>query len=228
MNQAVITADIIHSSKLNAENKALLYKSIKDVLGRTDEDFDSKSEMFRGDSFQCLIPKPKDTLRIALIIKTYIRSLNVSELHKVKSTSFPEKKRSIIYPLWMFDVRMAVGIGSVVTPIKGLGTADGLAFEMSGRMLDELKDSRQKFAITSMDRFKSELKMESALLDAIISRTTALQCEVIYYKLLHYTETQISKKLQIEQAAVNQRSVSGSWNVISKMVDYFENLYENG
>jgi len=229
LKRAVITADIIRSSKLTSDDRITLFNSIKDVLNRTDEDFNTVSEIFRGDSFQCLIKNPKDALKVALIIKTFIRSLNISEVHEVKSVSRPANRKSIIYPVWMFDVRMGVGIGSVDLPMGKLGTSSGAAFQLSGGKLDELKDSRQKFSIASDDVHNKELEMESALLDAIINRTTALQCEVIYYKLLGYNETQIAKNfLQIEQAAVNQRSTSGCWNVISKMVDYFESLYNHG
>ena len=70
-----------------------------------------------------------------------------------------------------------------------------------------------------------ELETESILLDALISRTTALQCEVINLKLLGYTEMEIARQLKIMQSAVNQRSISGNWNAIEAMVKRFEIIY---
>jgi hypothetical protein len=226
--RAVITADIIHSTKMSNENKLWLYEGIKGTLKKIDKDYNTRSETYRGDSFQCLVNNPKDALRVALIIRTFIRSLNPSESHEVKSLVNPGRKTNILYPIWLTDVRMAIGIGNVDLEMKKISTSDGEAFQLSGRMLDELKNSKQRFSIASGDKYKDEFKIESALLDNILNRTTALQCEVINLKLLGYTEIEIAKKIQIQQAAVNQRSVSGAWNVINQMVNYFENIYTNG
>ncbi len=228
MNRAVITADIIHSSKLTNDVKRMVYKSVENVLLAVNEDFNTMSETYRGDSFQCLVKNPKDALRVALIIRTFIRSLNFSERHEVSKVSKPLEKKVVIYPVWMFDVRMTIGIGSVNLKMKNISTSDGIAFQLSGRLLDEIKDSKNRFAITSADRYNEELRMESALLDVIINSTTALQCEVINLKLLGFTEIEIAKQLYIKQEAVNQRSVSGNWNIIKKMIHYFETIYSNG
>lgn len=225
MTKAVITADIVHSSKMTNEERKLLYTKVEEVLRVTDQDFKTKSEIYRGDSFQCLVQHPKLALRVALIIKTFIRSLNLSEAHEVRSITGKRPKQTIIFPLWLFDVRMAIGIGNVEMPMHNLSNSDGTAFQLSGRLLDELKDSKQRFAIASNDHNQKHLEIEAALLDAIIGKATALQCEVIYYKLLYYTETQIAKELNVQQAAVNQRSISGNWNVINRFVKYFEDIY---
>jgi hypothetical protein len=228
MNKAVITADIIHSTRMVAENKQWLYNAIANALQVISDDFKIESEMYRGDSFQCLIHKPADALRIGLIIKTYIRSLNPSELTEVSSKNPLEDSKNFITPIWMFDVRMAIGIGKVDVKMKSVVTSDGEAFYLSGTMLDEMKNSRNRLGITTADKHKDELLIESMLLDAIITKASALQCEVINLKLLGYTEMEIAQKLEVNQSAVNQRSVSGNWNVINKMVQHFEKLYSNG
>ena len=226
-NKAVITADIVHSTRIDIDHKEWLYKSIENALQTTSNDFKIQSEMYRGDSFQCLIDTPKDALRIALILKTYIRSLNPSDIIAEIGSVWSEKKKVALLPNWMFDVRMAIGIGAVAMKMKNIATSDGEAFYLSGRALDEMKNGKYHFGIATVDTFKDELAMESLLLDTIIGKTSALQCEVINLKLLGYTEIEIAKKLQIQQSAVNQRSVNGNWNIINKMVEYYEKIYSN-
>jgi DNA-directed RNA polymerase specialized sigma24 family protein len=60
-----------------------------------------------------------------------------------------------------------------------------------------------------------------ALLDVLIAKSTARQCEVIYLKLLGHNEEEISQTLGITQATVNQHSRSGGWNAVQKAVDRF-------
>ena len=226
-NKAVITADIIHSTRITTEHKEWLYKSIENGLHTISADYKMQSEMYRGDSFQCLIDTPKDALRIALILKTYIRSLNPSDIIAEIGSLWSTKKKATFLPNWMFDVRMAIGIGAVAIKMKSITTSDGEAFYLSGRGLDEMKNGKNHFVIATADTYKDELAMESMLLDTIIGKTSALQCEVINLKLLGYTEIEIAKKLKIQQSAVNQRSVNGNWNIINKMVEYYEKLYSN-
>ncbi len=224
MNQAVITSNIIHSSRVSEAHKEWLYESISGGLSIFESGFGMKSEMYRGDSFQCLVENCRNALRAGLVIKTFIRSLNPWE----GEGSPPKNTKNTINPVWIFDVRMGIGIGDIDLRLKNIATSNGKAFQISGRLLDEMKTTKSRLAIGSDDNYNEELMMESTLLDTILSRTSALQCEVINLKLLGYTEIEISRRLKIQQSAVNQRSISGNWNVISKMVDYFEKIYANG
>jgi hypothetical protein len=88
-----------------------------------------------------------------------------------------------------------------------------------------MKGKKQTFAIATNEGFSNELETEFTLLDAIISKTSALQCEVLNLKLLGYTEVEISTRLDVQQSAVNQRSNSGNWNAIEAMLKRFEKIY---
>ena len=211
MKKAVITADIIHSSKMSIENKEWLLEKIDQQLKTLYESPDiMQSEMYRGDSFQCQLTDPKLGLKTALILKTFIKSLNPQEASSNKE---------------LFDVRISLGLGEVTSSALNPGMSDGEAFHLSGKKLDEMKKQKMSFAISTNDNFKEELATESALLDFILSNTTALQCEVIYYKIYGLTEVAIAEKLKIQQAAVNQRSTAGGWNVIEKVLKRFETIY---
>jgi hypothetical protein len=214
MIKAVITADIMQSTEMTDSARVLIYTAVKDVLNSTTKGYNMQSEMYRGDSFQCLINNPKDGLRVALLIKTFIKSVLIKETLDTRKQTF--------------DVRMALGIGGISLKTNNVITSDGEAFQLSGRLLDELKRTKATFSIVTNDDFNNELSIESLLLDTIITDLSPMQSEVIYYKLLNYNETEIAKKLNVNQSAINQRSVSGNWNVINKMVQHFEKMYSNG
>lgn len=225
MFKAVITADIIHSRKLSNVDRVYLTDALTKELKRLDKKFNAKSELYRGDSIQVIVFDVSNALRLALLIKFFIRSLNPSE--KIKIVTEDAKTVNKLKPIWVVDVRIAIGIGEVSFINKKVITSDGEAFQISGMLLDRMKQGKQKLAIDSADSKSEELQIESILLDAILDRTTALQSEVMYYKLMNMTEIQIAAKLGINQSAVNQRSSSGYWNVVAEMVNYFENRYKN-
>ena len=204
--------------------KAGLITEMKLLLKQIDKDYKTKSELYRGDSFQCLVNNTVDALRIALIIKTAIRGMNPNELGAgtKKATA---KKKSMLYPIWLFDARIAIGIGKVDLEMKRITTSNGAAFELSGRLLDELKNTRTRFGIATKDLYHAELHTAAILLDAIVTKTSALQCKVIEMKLQGHTETEIAGEFKIMQSAVNQRSVSGNWNAILVFVQRFEKIY---
>ena len=214
MIKAVITGDIIHSTKLSIEHRQLLVANIQKALKAWDKPFDMKSEIFRGDSFQCLLPVA-NALQVALLIKTRIRSLNPSELYDLQLRKNPNQTKAMFFTNHIFDARIAIGIGETGATVQKLASSHGAAFTISGHLLDDIKNSRQTLAIASDDEFSDELATESILLDALISKTSALQCQVLNLKLLNFTEIQIAGKLDIAQSAVNQRSTSGNWNAIA-------------
>ena len=226
MIKAVITGDIVQSTKLKVEEKTWLIKNLQKILKQWDKDFGTRSEIFRGDSFQCLIEEPKNALRFALLIRTYLRSLNPSEAYDIYTKKQRETVKTVMYTQWLFDTRMAIGIGEVDPPMNKVLLSDGEAFQLSGRKLDTLKNGRQMLAIKTTDGNEPELSTEIILLDYIVSKATALQCEVINQKLLGYTEIEISKNLKIGQSAVNQRSVSSGWNVIQVALERYEEIYD--
>lgn len=226
MIKAVITGDIIHSTHLSSEARASLFNNIEYYLKKLKKEYGIKYEMYRGDSFQCLVHKVEEALRIALLIKTFIRSLNPSEVYAVTKKSNTKQVRDTVFTTFIFDARIALGIGEVDADNKRLASSDGMAFFISGHLLDEIKNTKQHFAIDSDDEFKQEWETESILLDAIIRKTTALQCKVLNYKLMDLTETEIANILNIGQSAVNQRANNGDWNAFDAMVYRFEKAYK--
>jgi hypothetical protein len=218
---AVITGDIIQSTRLAADTRLRLIKQIQYALKTWETDFTFSSEFFQGDSFQCLLQHPGFSLRVSLLLKTFIRSLN-AELFALGKKSKATGDQSSAH---IMDARIAIGIGEAKRGTT-MATSNGTAFILSGHLLDNLKKGKQSFSIATDDDYHAELSTASALIDALMSKTTAFQCEVINLKLLYYNESEIAKKLKINQSAVNQRSKSGNWTAINTMVGRFEKIYQ--
>lgn len=209
MNYAIITGDIIASSKLSPSNRLTFITSFEGFLKQLDKEFNSRSEVYRGDSFQLSVSDISQALRMALICKMFVRSF----LFEASIASYP------------LDARIAIGIGKVDILGKKLGVSAGEAFEASGKLLDGMKSKKLGIAVNTNDSFQLELETSFYLLDTIISRTTALQCEVIFHKLFERTEHEIAGLLKIKQSAVNQRSRHGDWNAIAMLLKRFEKIY---
>jgi hypothetical protein len=216
MKQAVITGDIIRSTTLNTEKLNYLMRSISEASKIWDSNFNSKSEIFQGDSFQVITNKIEDILEIALIYKTFIRSVD----------SISNKNKKIAAEV--YDARISIGIGKGIQLNTKLSNSTGIPFELSGRGLDFIKHSNVSLVISTDDIYNEELKTYLMLVDALLSKTSAKQCEVLNLKLLGYNEYEIADMIEINQAAVNQRSKSGNWNEIEYVVKRFRKIYGHG
>lgn len=221
--QAVITGDIVQSTRMDQVSRYELLDRLEESLNIWKDDFSFEYEIFRGDSFQCFLRDAHSALRFALVIKCYIKSLNPSELVRIRRPNSEESK--LIFPVWKFDARLAIGLGEGKVRNGSVGKSDGSAFVLSGHKLDMLKDEKRTIGIDSIDAYREELQVELVLLDQLVSGMSALQCEVVYQKLLGYTEMDISKDLGVKQSAVNQRSRAAGWDAIRTMVNRFENIY---
>lgn len=223
---AVITADLVNSSGMSFQQKERLIECIREklLLLRNNGNITS-SQLYRGDSFQCLLMTPAIGLRTALILKTYIKSLDPASL---RSSPLQEQTSGLIFIDKMFDVRISIGMGEVIQNKSELTLSDGEAFQLSGRKLDDMKKQKLTFAISAEDRYKEELTTMTALLDFILSKTTALQCEVITLKLDGFTETEIAERLSVQQSAINQRAAAAGWSAIETAVKRFESIYSYG
>lgn len=225
---AIISGDIVNSTRMNEAKREWLIHELSEAFITWDKDFKIKTEITRGDSFQCLVNDRALALKVALIIKTYIRKLSADYYIKNGKVISIDSQHQRVFPInMMFDARIAIGIGEINYLQKKLAISNGEAFTLSGHTLDMMKSKKQLFAIASNDSNKASFEIESILLDAILSKTSATQCEVINLKLLGYTEVEIAEMLHINQSAVNQRSNIGNWNAIDAFVKYFENIYNN-
>ena len=121
---AVITGDVINSSRIEGDYTKVLLAISKDILKYQDPRF--IFELYRGDSFQALISEPEKALLMSFIIRSGLR----------RNTS--SKKLESIW-----DARISIGFGKIknqsIDSTSKIGSLDGEAFVLSGRTLDAMK-----------------------------------------------------------------------------------------
>lgn len=198
--QAVITGDIVNSTKLPASKTSRLTQRIIEVFDK------NKNEFYRGDSFQAYIKEPKEALRLALLCRT--AAINIAKDEKVVS-----------------DVRISIGIGNITGTIRSLKTAKGEAFVLSGRMLDEIIKTEQRLAITSGNHLANEgLQVIADYINSIFQLMTAKQAEVIFELLQGQQQQAVAKKLKKTKSSIHQRVTAGRWPEIERLLQQYENI----
>ena len=211
---AVLTGDIVDSTKLTAINRKKLIELLNgffsklNVKTRNNLQLKVSFEIYRGDSFQGVLDNPNDALLVALLIRSYLQGKVV----------FPKQATKT-------DARIAIGLGKITYRAKTLAESDGEAFVFSGRLLDSMKKLPNRIAIQSGRKvLNDEMETNLVLLEAIVNKWTAAQAEVVYYKLMNYTEVAIAEILNIKQPTVNERSKAASWVAIDRLVKRYQQL----
>ncbi|MBM3404058.1 MAG: fumarate hydratase [Bacteroidetes bacterium] len=226
MVKAVISADIIGYTSLDDINKEKVDRSLINVLGMITDNYNVYGRIIKGDYLECVIPNPAESIRIALIIKCCIKSTRITVQKHGSSIDMIRMKLFKTY-----GIRIAIGLGDLQRYEPERGIIDGDAIYLSGRIINEHKThNKEKISIkrtlffqSSEDRLNEEIDPFLALIDFQLSRATAKQCEVLYFKLMGYNEKIISEKLKIKQSTVNQHSTSAGWNAIDLAVKRLEN-----
>lgn len=215
--KAVITGDIINSTKIPAQVKEVLYRRLNDFfLAQTGVNpYTFKGETNQGDWFQVYLEQPSKALQNLLLIKTWLRTFPL----EVKKNQSPKMSFEV-------DARMAIGIGRIDFMSNRLGSSDGPAFRISGRLLEKIKKGSTSIAgeVDNQHELNEELFALLTMLDFIMSKTTALQCQVIHRKLQGKIEVEIAEELGVLQSAINQRSTAAGWNVIETALKRFEKI----
>jgi hypothetical protein len=220
----IITGDIVNSRSIPVDTKEKLYKNIKTFLNKLKQDgWITSYELFRGDSFQCLLENITHALRVTLMIKCFIKSYLDDTL--TDNDNSEQKNTSKGYNQSKYDIRLATGIGSSDFTDKGnLAHSDGEAFYLAGDALDYLKKQPFKMMLVTYDStFNTTIEPTILLLDAVIEKWTDNQAEAVMYKLLSKKEDEIAQLLGVSQSAINQRTKTSQWFAIEKLLLYFEN-----
>jgi len=229
---AVISGDIVSSTALNEPEMRVLRENIIRLIEtlETAQLNEPGNPLFyghliKGDYIECYMKEPKESLRVALLIKTLVKMM---VLEKPANKAL-DKKRSLFKK---YGVRLAIGIGTMRTVDTQQGILDGEAIYLSGRKIDDQRSSNKEkvvikntmFFETMDNKLKEQGSVLVDLLDVLFTHTTARQCEVIHYKLLGLNESDIAQKLKVNQAAVNQHSTAAGWNAIEHTLKYYEQL----
>jgi len=210
---AVITGDIVGSSKLKPAERKELHAALKDTSDMLTEHFKQlvplQVDIFRGDSWQLLVIDPAQSLRIGLFFRAFLRG-------KMKSTRV--------------DTRISIGVGSIdIMPEESISSGDGEAFRSSGEALESLSRTHRmtiSFPQSLISNNHQALDVILKLIDALARDWTEKQAHAVSGALLEYTQEKIARtwfEREISQQAVAQHLDRAGWNAVEIGLNYFTN-----
>lgn len=204
--KGVITGDVVGSTKINDFGK--LPKLINDLITEISLCCTKcKVEINRGDSFQVLVEDPKQALLVALLIRAGFRKSSIDLGNKD------------------LDMRLSVGIGEVSYMDEKIGQSNGEAFILSGHGFDNLTKTQRLSVQTFSDSINSELKVETAFIDDIVSNWTHLHGEIMYQSLLtDSTQCELAKKLGTSQQNICKRLRCAKEKLVRLYLNRFSSL----
>lgn len=228
MKYSVISGDIVSSTSLNNEDRKFVEENLKTLLADLKRKFNVYGRVIKGDYLECVVPIASEGLQVALAIKSFIKAIPID------SNNY-KKTDNRIRQFKIHGIRLAIGYGELTRFLPEEGIIDGEAIYFSGREISgETTYDKERIVIKNTLFFASKnevlnknFKPLLALLDVLISKATARQCEVLYLKLMDNQEEEIAKRLGIGQSAVNQHSTSVGWNAIEEAVKYFKMVISN-
>lgn len=210
-NYAVLTGDIVASSKLKEQERGAMLSLLKDVFNQLkegEEAIEREFDVFRGDSFQVLLNDPLIALEIAL----YIRLNLIADQERTNPHDW--------------DARIAIGLGEVEYWGEDVATSDGPVFRNSGPILDEMKGS-ERLKITSPDKeFNKEMDVATALLDGVSSRWTSKQAQVMLETMAGKTQKEIALEMSVSQPAISKMLKIASWEAVDAFIKRYQYLVE--
>lgn len=163
--KGVITGDIVNSTTIEVDWRKQLTGFIQQIADELMVLSPLKIEFFRGDSFQLIVDKPEQTLKIAVLLRAGLKAKTPLESKKI------------------WDARMAVGIGEISYTSDKVVVSDGEAFHLSGWGLDDI-GKRRLTVNTRWENVNEELKVSTSFADDIICGWTIAQAQVVYAALL--------------------------------------------
>ncbi|MDR2085715.1 MAG: RNA polymerase subunit sigma-70 [Dysgonamonadaceae bacterium] len=223
MNKATISADIVSSTSLNVEQRLFLEKELMKLLNILRQTLGTKiffGRLIKGDYIECVLEEPRLALRVALLMKSFVKSLDM------KADKISNKK---IKDFREYGIRIAIGIGELSIWNKRKGIIDGEAIYLSGRAVNEMSLRDKKVKNTLVFKSKNEEWNQSMLpvfdlLDVLFSKYKRAQSQIIFYKLLNKSEKEITGILTKGQSTINQHSTAAGWFAVESAVDYFEKI----
>lgn len=158
---AVLTSDIVHSTKLSTTQYTKVMHSLKTILDKHLSHYHCQYEIFRGDSFQVLYPDIKVAMNSALSLRLYLQS----------GIDCPAIK-----------LTQSFAIGSIEQGAHDMNSSLGEAYVISGRALDSA--ARGDFTVNfGKTMHTHDLSLSSLFLQKLLNGLTEKQSEVLYYYL---------------------------------------------
>jgi len=213
---AVLTADLVESSLYEEEVLEKVLNTLKEEFTHIRDNYGEDNvrlKIYRGDSFQGVIKKPEEALKIALQIKAAVNRIHLKKTKKNRAYSK------------IADFKIAIGIGTQNIEREAISESNGQAFQFSGRTLDDMKTENRKTRLkTELEEVNAEFNTSFFLMDTITDKWSTASAEVVYYLLSGLKEREIATEINISQSAVNQRKKAAGWEAISELLIRYRNV----
>ena len=211
---AAISADVVSSTSLSRESMIELNEKLKKCLYILEGRYQGFwGRIVKGDSIECIMSKPEDAFEVALILKTWVKSFEPSNIQ--------EDKRFNRYGL-----RIAIGIGEMKTLDRGLDMMDGDAIYRSGRAMDKLVGrAKYSFVISMADsEHEQALQVILTLVNQLLNNATARKCETLCERILSSDTSKTAEKMGISVSGVNQTLKDLGWSAIEQAIIYYRKV----
>lgn len=195
---AVVTGDIVNSTKLSKPSSKKLYQELNKVMNGFENEF------YRGDSLQILITDIGQALETALKLRIKALEFGSSKLH--------------------IDIRFSIGIGKATLPVKSVLTATDEAFVISGRTLDSLSKNQTLAIVSHQEEFNQTLRLISDFADYVMRTITAKQAVVMAEAISQRTQIEIASRLRKSQATVNKQLKAAGWGEIQQLLTEYKTV----
>ncbi|MBD1570450.1 MULTISPECIES: hypothetical protein [Aliivibrio] len=200
---AVISGDIVNSTKLTSEQFEQLLNRIKEIQKWITEGNSSNVHSIeRGDEFQSVVHDIESALRYTIIYRLGIKALGNE-----------------------FDSRISFAIASNADLRESVSESMGEAFVLSGRGLKTLKNARLLFNSDSSE-LAEYFDLLFKYLDRQLTELTSRQCEVIL-PMLQTNEGllvgELAEKLNVATSTISKSLKASGWPLISELNRKFIN-----
>jgi hypothetical protein len=224
----VISADIVGSTGIGLTSKLEIIHSLDAWLRKIDKKYKCYSRITQGDLVEIVVPDISQTMRIALLIKSKVKSLSQETSISTKTGADSAGRKYDYFK--QYGVRMAIDINAMDIVDRKNGIMEGAAIYNTGRKLSRQSTTNKSRIVVkesisftaSNPEWQEEFDVVFSLIDFILAKTTARQNEILNFKLLDYTDQEISETLEITQPGVNKQSNLAGWRVIQKAILHFE------
>jgi hypothetical protein len=200
---AVISGDIVSSTKLTSDQFEQLLERIKEIQKWITEGYSSNAHSIeRGDEFQTVVHDIENALRYTIIYRVGIKALGKA-----------------------FESRISFAIASNADLRESVSESMGDAFVLSGRGLKTLKNDRLLFNSDSIE-LTEHFDLLLKYLDRQLTDLTSRQCEVMLPMLRTNEGLSISalaKQLNVATATASKSFKASGWPLISELNGRFIN-----
>ncbi|PKG58112.1 hypothetical protein, partial [Shewanella sp. GutDb-MelDb] len=159
-------------------------------------------DIYRGDSFQVIIPNIEDVVKSALLLRLALKSEDSS-----------------------FDARMSIGIGQSDNVRRDVRSSTGEAYTLSGIGLDKLK--LNTFAIyTNKPEFQKSIELLTKYLDSNITELTQVQSRALYEYLIANDKSHLSVANTLGKSRVNTTQIlnKAKYQLVEDYIEMFNEL----